>query len=148
MYPCHRSAVVELGFKRTPQGIRISRILVATGGKMPALTAAQLATWDETLQPAIYGVCTTFFVLGNISVPMRIWSQWRIHQKTMQEDYCLIAALVWQATVQEVIDLQNTSALIERPQFAGLRRCCHIGHLDRSKKRVRAARLESRNHCN
>jgi hypothetical protein len=75
---------------------------------MPALTAAQLAAWDETLQPAIYGVCITFFVLGNISVPMRIWSQLRIHRKAMREDYCLIAALVWKATVQEVIDLENS----------------------------------------
>ncbi|CRG90560.1 hypothetical protein PISL3812_07604 [Talaromyces islandicus] len=61
---------------------------------MPALTPAQLAAWDETLQPVIYGVCITFFVLGNTSVPMRIWSQWRILQKAMPEDYCLIVALV------------------------------------------------------
>ncbi|KAJ5591914.1 uncharacterized protein N7459_002283 [Penicillium hispanicum] len=59
------------------------------------LTAAELAAWSDTRQPAIYVVCALLLVLGNASVPLRIWAQWRIHKKVIMEDYFLIAALIF-----------------------------------------------------
>ncbi|PYH44043.1 uncharacterized protein BP01DRAFT_343296 [Aspergillus saccharolyticus JOP 1030-1] len=60
-----------------------------------SLTAAQEAAWSQSRQPAILGVVITMLILGNISVPMRFWAQWRIHKRILLEDYCLVVALVF-----------------------------------------------------
>ncbi|PYH78622.1 hypothetical protein BO82DRAFT_394496 [Aspergillus uvarum CBS 121591] len=59
------------------------------------LTPAQEAAWDQSRQAAILGVVITMLVLGNLSVPMRFWAQWRIQKRVMPEDYCLVVALLF-----------------------------------------------------
>lgn len=59
-----------------------------------SLTSAELAAWPDTRQPTIYGICALMLLLGNTSVPLRLWAQWKVHKQTFMEDYFLIAALV------------------------------------------------------
>lgn len=68
---------------------------------MPSLTAEQQAAWSETMRPTIMGICILFLVLGNLSVPMRIWAKWRIHKRPLAEDYSLILALVGLHSIRE-----------------------------------------------
>ncbi|KAJ5280914.1 hypothetical protein N7478_006286 [Penicillium angulare] len=59
-----------------------------------SLTTEQLEEWPQSKRPAIYGVCAVMLILGNASVPLRIWAQWKIHRRTFMEDYFLFAALL------------------------------------------------------
>lgn len=58
------------------------------------LTAAELAEWSQSLQPVVLGLSVTMLVLGNLGVMLRIWAQWRIQKRPMQEDYWLVVAVV------------------------------------------------------
>ncbi|KAJ5993048.1 hypothetical protein N7451_008772 [Penicillium sp. IBT 35674x] len=60
-----------------------------------SLTSAELAAWSDTRQPTIYGICALMLLLGNTSVPLRIWAQWKVHKQTFTEDYFLIAAVIF-----------------------------------------------------
>ncbi|RAL12613.1 uncharacterized protein BO97DRAFT_389628 [Aspergillus homomorphus CBS 101889] len=67
------------------------------------LTAEQAAAWSESRQSAILGVVITMLVLGNLSVPMRFWAQWRIQKRVMPEDYCLVVALLFANVVSAAL---------------------------------------------
>ncbi|RAL13190.1 uncharacterized protein BO97DRAFT_413641 [Aspergillus homomorphus CBS 101889] len=59
------------------------------------LSAAELAEWSQSLQPVVLGLSVTMLVLGNLGVMLRIWAQWRIHKRPMQEDYWLVLAVLF-----------------------------------------------------
>ncbi|RAH67795.1 uncharacterized protein BO66DRAFT_393525 [Aspergillus aculeatinus CBS 121060] len=59
------------------------------------LTAAELAEWSQSLQPVVLGLSVTMLVLGNLGVMLRIWAQWRIQKRPMQEDYWLVVAVLF-----------------------------------------------------
>lgn len=70
------------------------RMSSSSSAHFSTLTAAELAAWSQSLKPVVLGLCITMLALGNLGVILRIWAQWRIQKRPMQEDYWLVMAVV------------------------------------------------------
>ncbi|RAQ53318.1 hypothetical protein AFGD_002032 [Aspergillus flavus] len=71
------------------------RMSSSSSAHFSTLTAAELAAWSQSLKPVVLGLCITMLALGNLGVMLRIWAQWRIQKRLMQEDYWLVVAVLF-----------------------------------------------------
>jgi hypothetical protein len=58
------------------------------------LTAEQVAQWDQTRQPTIYGVLTVLLFLSNVSLVLRLFMTLKHWRRLLIEDYFMICAVL------------------------------------------------------
>ena len=59
-----------------------------------SLSPEQAAQWDQTRQPAIYGILSVLLVLSNVSLVLRLVASWRQRGRLLVEDCLMLCAVM------------------------------------------------------